>query len=108
MSKERARRRAVREAETAKRAELRARQEAKLARRRGRAQKVAQVLPTRTRWSTDTGLLAAKKRRRYGLVAAGFMLVQFLTWAATPDWWLRVTAAVVSVIAIPVVLAFAS
>jgi hypothetical protein len=106
VSKERARRRAEREAEAARRAALRQRRVATLARRRARRERLLGWLPRRRRGGTGRpSLLAAKRRRRIGLLALGFLLVQFLVWVSTPDWGVRVGVLVVSVLAMPLAAA---
>lgn len=108
MSKERARRRAERGAEAARAAEDRARQAAVAARRQGRRDAVTRLLPLRRWRPAATGLLAAKRRRRIGLLVTGFLLVQFICWVSTPDWGVRVAVLVVSLFALPVVTVLAS
>ncbi|MBA2698353.1 MAG: hypothetical protein H0U61_06215 [Nocardioidaceae bacterium] len=107
MSKERARRRGAREAESARKAEERTRQQAAATRRQARRTQLAKVLPSR-RQSGGAGLLAAKRRRTAGLVLFAFFVVQFLTWVSTPDWGLRGAVLLVSVFAFPLLLAVIS
>jgi hypothetical protein len=107
VSKERARRRAEREAEAARRAQIRDRKVAARLRRQARRKQVSGWLPRRTASRGQGGLLAAKRRRAAGLLGVGFLVVQFLTWVATPDWGLRVAVLLVSVLAVPLVAAFA-
>jgi hypothetical protein len=52
------------------------------------------------------GLLAAKRRRTTGLLLLGFVAIQVLTWAATPDWGLRAAVLLVSLFAFPLVAVF--
>jgi Flp pilus assembly protein TadB len=106
LSKERAKRRAARQAEIAARAAARERRSAAQARRARWWDKLTGWLPHRH--SPAPGLLAAKRRRTWGLVLFAFLVVQALTWLATPDWGLRVAVLLVSLFAVPVVAALAS
>jgi len=54
------------------------------------------------------GSLADKRRRKLGLLAGGFLLVQFICWVSTPDWGVRVAVLLVSLFALPVVTVLAS
>ena len=105
MSKERAQRRARREAEAAKRQAERERRAAVEARRRARRKRLVGWLPQRTRIRSQGGLLAAERRRRVGMLVVGFLVLQFLTWVSTPDWGLRAAVLLVSVLAVPLVAA---
>ena len=105
MSKERALRRARREAEAAQRAAERERQAAAQARSRARRERWLGWLPRRTRTRVQGGLLAARRRRRVGMLVVSFLVVQFLTWVSTPDWGLRAAVLLVSVLAVPLVAA---
>jgi hypothetical protein len=106
LSKERAKRRAVREAELAARAVERERRAAAQARRAGWWDKLTGSFPRRR--GPAPGLLAAKRRRAWGLVVFGFFVVQLLTWLATPDWGLRIAVLLVSLFAVPVLAALTS
>jgi hypothetical protein len=110
MSKDRAVRRAAREAELAEQQARRERERAEEARRLARKATFAKVVPRpATRFSGSTGgVLAARRRRRVGLLAVGFVVVQVLTWAWTPDWGLRVAVIIASLFAIPVVAVLSS
>jgi len=103
MSKERSVRRAAREAELAERQARRAREQIVAARRHAVKQTFARAIPRPAQRSGSTGVLAAKRRRRIGLLAVGFAVVQVLTWAWTPDWGIRIAVIVASLFAIPVV-----
>lgn len=101
MSKERARRRSAQQAELAARTAARADAEAAAARRRRLVQPVvsaASRLVPRPR----PGLLAARRRRSWGLLALGFVVVQILAWATTADWGVRAAVLVASLFAVPV------
>ncbi len=107
MSKERARRRAEREAEAARLAAGRAKQAEVAARRQVRRDGMTRLVPMRNRRPGAVGLLAAKRRRKLGLLAAGFFFVQFVCWVSTPDWGMRVAVLVVSVFALPMITVLA-
>jgi Flp pilus assembly protein TadB len=111
VSKERARRRAEREAAAA---EERARREAKAQRAAARAELTGTVAAplrrTRTsasRWYRRTypkGDPFARRRRRQTLVVVAIVLVvQILTWWLTPSWALRIGVLGISVLIAPVV-----
>ena len=105
MSKDRAVRRAAREAELAAQAQDRARRTVRSARwDRAKARVAALVSPLRRR--SRGGALAARRRRTVGLMVFGFVGVQALTWAVTPDWGTRVAILLVSLFAAPVVAVF--
>lgn len=106
MSKDRARRRAAREAEVAARAAERERRAAAQARRNVWWSRLTGWLPKRG--GRAPGLLAAKRRRTAGLLILGFLVTQVLTWSATPDWGLRFAVALVSLFAFPLIAVFAT
>jgi hypothetical protein len=113
VSKERAIRRAAREAEREKRAAQRTRVEAARARRRDRAARWRRRLAWlpgvgAPRWSKSTGPLATKRRRIWGFVAFCFLVVQFLTWMVTPSWGMRAAVLVVSIFAFPLAAVLSS
>jgi hypothetical protein len=78
-------------------AAVRAKQAEVAARRQGRRDAMKRL------WS-----LADKRRRKLGLLAGGFLLVQFICWVSTPDWGVRVAVLLVSLFALPVVTVLAS
>ncbi len=109
MSKERAIRRTAREAELAEQRAQREREQAKQTRRFAWRTTLSKVVPwPATRSSSASGVLAARRRRRVGLLAVGFVIVQVLTWAWTPDWGVRVAVLIASIFALPVVAVLAS
>ncbi|MEP6667100.1 MAG: hypothetical protein ABJA81_11690 [Nocardioidaceae bacterium] len=108
MSKERAVRRAVRDAEREKRVAERARVEAAAARRSQFWGRLTRWVPRPTVWARSSGPLAAKRRRRLGLLTFGFFVVQLLTWIVTPSWGVRVAVLLVSLFALPVAAVLAS
>lgn len=106
MAKERARRRAAREAEAQQQREARAR-------RRARQQRVARMrgaigaaIPDAPRRAP--GLLAARRRRRIFAFALAIVAIQALLWPFLPSWGARLLALVLTVVAAPIawVLAF--
>lgn len=109
MSKERAVRRAAREAELIEQRGRRERARAEEARRVARRATFGGAVPRpMKRFSGSTSALAARRRRRVGLLAVGFVVVQVLTWAWTPDWGVRVAVIIASLFAIPVVAVLSS
>jgi Flp pilus assembly protein TadB len=102
MSKERQRRREERERQQAIAAAERERREVKRRRRQQRMRAVRDALPKRTRWNTQQGRLADKRKRRAGLLIAIFVVVQVVTWLMTPNWYARGAALIVCLFALPV------
>ncbi|GIH74128.1 hypothetical protein [Planobispora longispora] len=108
MSKERARRRAEREAEQARQAALRAEREARLARRRGRLGRVVALLPNRpARIATQRGIKARRRRAQNGVVAVLFLIVQAIAWLLWSEWPARLGVFVVSLLLVPVLVTVA-
>lgn len=106
MAKERARRRAEREAAAERDREARAR-------RRARQQRVDRVRGALASAVPDAprrapGLLAARRRRRLLVFALGVLLIQVVLWPLLPSWGARVLALVLTLVAAPIawVLAF--
>ncbi|MCW2785069.1 MAG: hypothetical protein JWP74_1586 [Marmoricola sp.] len=110
MSKERARRREVREHAAAAQADVRAAQQARAARRsrRGVALRrlVAPLLPG-SRPGQQTGVLAQRRRTRMNLIVASLLFAQVVIWIVRPDWQARLAGVVIAAIAFPVIAAFA-
>lgn len=105
MSKDRARRRAAREAQLEAEAAPRAERRARTARRDAIASRLTAIVRSRRRRS-PVGPLAWKRRRAVGLLLLGFVVTQALAWAVTADWGMRVAVAVASLFALPVVAVF--
>jgi hypothetical protein len=107
VSKERARRRAEREHAAAATRAARERRDRREARRRaGRAAWRAR-LPRRTRWRRQQGLLARRRRIENGVILGLYLTVQAVVWLATDDPWIRVTAALLGILAMPVLVTLA-
>jgi hypothetical protein len=106
MSKERAQRRAEREREAAIRSAARAAEAERHERKRARAQAVRRHttdrLPGLRPVGRDTGALARRRRRQRRLLLALLVALNILVWVVRPDWEARLAAAVVSVLAFPV------
>jgi Flp pilus assembly protein TadB len=100
VSKERARRRAERERETALRIAARRRDEQRRARARGRKQALTGWLPRR---HATPGVLAARRRAELTATIGLLFLVNVLVWLVRPDWAARLAALVVSLVVFPVV-----
>ncbi|MFZ9987399.1 MAG: hypothetical protein ACO3ID_00395 [Candidatus Nanopelagicales bacterium] len=101
MAKERARRRAEREAAAAKERQARARKRA----RRERLDKVkgavTAAVPDKPR--VTPGLLARKRRRRLLAFALAVVAICALTWPFLPSWSARIVVLVLALLAAPVV-----
>lgn len=110
MSKDRARRREIREREAVAKAEARATADARAARRRGRravwSRRFAMLTPGGPT-GQQTGILARRRRTRLNLIFSALLLVQVIVWVVRPDWQARLGALVISLIAFPVIAAFA-
>lgn len=100
MSKERARRRAVRQAEAARRAAVASRRSARQVARRRRRQRwrvaTRSALPWRPgqRWSRRT-------RAQRAVVLALLLGVFVVTWMITPSWSIRLAVLLVALLATP-------
>ncbi len=99
VSKERARRRAERERETAVRAAARARDAERRARSAARRQRFTGLLP---RARLLPGELAARRRKEVAATIAILVALNVLVWIVRPDWEARFGAAVVSLLLAPV------
>jgi hypothetical protein len=105
MSKERARRREVRKREAVARAAQAQRQAERAARRRAREAALRRrILPFTT--GRQTGILARRRRSRLNLIVAFLLFSQVVVWVVRPDWQARFGAALVALIAFPVIAAF--
>ena len=100
MSKERARRREVREREAAIVRAARAREAEKRERRTARTRALSGLVPKRH--SRQTGPLAERKRRQVGVTAAVLLALNVLVWVFVPDWSVRALILAVSLLAAPV------
>ncbi|MCB8958479.1 MAG: hypothetical protein H6529_18635 [Nocardioides sp.] len=100
MSKERARRRAEREREAAVVAAARAAEAERKERRDARVRAVTSRLPTRRR--RPGGILAERRRKQNGALLAALVAINVLVWILSDDWALRLAAAIVSILAAPV------
>ncbi|MEU9885727.1 hypothetical protein AB0M95_12075 [Sphaerisporangium sp. NPDC051017] len=109
MSKERARRRAEREAEHARQAAARAEREARLARRRARWNRLTgrvprPIRPRLIRVARQGGLIARRHRAQNAVVAVLFVLVQALAWILLDGWAARAGVLVLSLLLVPVLV----
>ncbi|WP_148574400.1 hypothetical protein [Nocardioides caldifontis] len=105
MSKERARRRAAREHEAALRAAARAAEQERRERREARVRALKARTSGRVRVTPvgrPTGSLAARRRRQTWWLVAGLVVANALLWFVRPDWEARLGAAVLTVLAFPV------
>ena len=105
MSKERARRRAVREHEAALKAAARAAELERRERRDARRKALKARTSGRVRVTPvgrPTGTLATRRRRQDWWLVAALVAANALLWFVRPDWEARLGAAVVTVLAFPV------
>src|SRR4051794_12636 len=105
MSKERARRRAVREHEAALRTAARASELERRERQAARKRAVRSATTDRIRFlpvGQDTGVLAGRRRRRTTMLVVVLVCLNILVWVVRPDWASRLGALVVTVLAFPV------
>jgi hypothetical protein len=100
VSKERARRRAERERAAAVLAAARAAEAERKERRDARLRALASRLPQRRRG--PAGILAERRRKQNGALAAVLVAINVLVWILSDDWALRLAAIVVSLLAAPV------
>jgi hypothetical protein len=99
-------RRAERQREVEQRRAAAERRQAKQVRRRSA---LATVTPRwqRTRWRRQQGLLARRRRIENGVILCLVLASQVSVWLLTPDWWLRSAAALLALIATPVLVTLA-
>ncbi|MGI5270839.1 hypothetical protein ACQEUU_16915 [Nonomuraea sp. CA-218870] len=104
MSKERARRRAEREAERARAIRLNEERQARGARRRAA---LARLVPRPVRVARQGGLLARRHRAQNAVVALGFLLLQALAWLLWGSPLISFGVLVFSLLLLPVLVTLA-
>ncbi|MCG5212451.1 hypothetical protein [Streptosporangium sp. KLBMP 9127] len=104
MSKERARRRAAREAERARAAEVSAAREARRARRRRFRGRLAALLPRPIRVVRQGGVLARRRRAQNGVVAVLFLIIQLIAWLLLSSWAAWFGVLVLSLLLLPMLV----
>ncbi|MFG1944509.1 hypothetical protein [Nonomuraea sp. NPDC048826] len=104
MSKERARRRAEREAERALAARRNEERQARAARRRAA---LGRLVPRPVRVARQGGLLARRQRAQNAAVALAFLIVQFLAWLLWGSPLLSFAVLVFSLLLLPVLVTLA-
>ena len=104
MSRERALRRAERAQRAEREAAARAKRDQRLARQRATRQAVRDRVPQRIRWHGQQGILSRRRRRQNSLILLALIVSQCVVWLFTDDPWLRVTAAVLALLATPVLV----
>jgi hypothetical protein len=108
VSKDRARRRDEREQAAAVRRVAAQRRRARADRRRERRRAVIAPISPRVRhrrhWYGQQGILAQRRRMQNGVILCLILASQLVVWLLTPDWYVRATAAVLAVIATPVIV----
>ena len=102
MSKERARRRAARERETAMKAAGRAAEAERRERREARRKAIRRVTAGFTPAGKQTGILARRRRIQTSLLVAFLLAVNILVWVVRPDWAARLAVLIFSVLTAPV------
>jgi hypothetical protein len=105
VSKERAQRRAAREHEAALRTAAKASEQERRERQAARKRAVKAATIDRVRFATvgrDTGELARRRRVQTTMLVVVLVCLNILVWVVRPDWEARLGAAVVSVLAFPV------
>jgi Flp pilus assembly protein TadB len=101
VAKERARKRAEREAAAAKEREQRARKRARKERVDRAKAKVSSAIPDRPK--TAPGLLARRRRRRLLTFALAIIAIQIIVWPFLPSWGARLLLLALTLLAAPVV-----
>jgi Flp pilus assembly protein TadB len=101
MAKERARKRAEREAAQAVEREKRARKRVRRERIDRGKRAVASLVPDAPK--RTPGLLARKRRRRLFAFALGIVAICALTWPFLPSWTARLVVLVLALLAAPVI-----
>ncbi|MGI5292364.1 hypothetical protein ACQEVF_54965 [Nonomuraea polychroma] len=107
MSKERARRRAEREAERARAIQANEERQARLARWRALRSSIGRLTPRPVRVRRPGGLLARRHRTQNVLVALGFLIVQAIAWMLWGSFFASFAVLVLSVLLVPVVVTLA-
>ena len=105
MSKERATRRAEREREIAAKQAARAAAQERAERSRARRQALTGWVPRRA-GGRPTGILAERRRTRLRLLVSALVLVQVLVWIFREDWPSRLAALAVTLLLLPLLIAF--
>ncbi|MEU6710879.1 hypothetical protein ABZ897_05300 [Nonomuraea sp. NPDC046802] len=104
MSKERARRRAEREAERARAAQVNEERQARRARRRAL---LARLTPRPVRFYRQGGLIARRHRAQNVVAGAGFLIVQAIVWLIWGSLPVSLAVLVFSLLLAPVVMTLA-
>ncbi|HET6563132.1 MAG TPA: hypothetical protein VFG72_14760 [Marmoricola sp.] len=105
MSKERARRRELREHEAGLKAAARAAEQERRERQAARSRALRARTTDRLRVrpaGRQSGVLAQRRRRQDAALVAVLLFLNVLVWIARPDWESRLGALVVTVLAFPV------
>ncbi|MFG2000130.1 hypothetical protein ACGFNU_13360 [Spirillospora sp. NPDC048911] len=102
MSRERAKRRAEREAAAARAAAEHAERQAKAARWRERRRRLTAVIPRPVRVRRQGGELARKRRVQNRVVLGFFLAVQIAGWFLLTTWGARLALLALSIFLVPV------
>jgi hypothetical protein len=105
VSKERAKRRAVREAEAARRAADAARRTARQVARRRRSTRRRLALRSALPWRP--GQRFSRRTRTQRAAVAGILLgILIITWLVTPSWSIRIAVLLAALVATPALITF--
>ena len=86
---------------------MRERRAARVARRRAHAEALRSVLPRRTRWRRQQGLLARRRRTENALIVLLYLAAETVVWLLFPDPWVRAAAVLLGLLALPVLVTLA-
>jgi hypothetical protein len=107
VSKERARRRAEREAVAARAEKVRTVRLERAARRRALLARLRRLVPAPVRHRRQGGVLARRRRAQNGGVFLVFLAVQCLAWLLCSTWTARLAVFGLSIFLVPVVVTLA-
>lgn len=109
MSKQRAQRRAEREALLAQQQAVRQRRDVRRVRRTAIKAVVVPPRPTRLPFGRrgQQGILARRRRRQNFVIGGLFVVSQVFVWLFTDDPWWRATGALIGVLSLPVLVTLA-
>ena len=65
------------------------------------------MLPRRTRWRRQQGLLARRRRTENALIVLLYLAAETVVWLLFPDPWVRAAAVLLGLLALPVLVTLA-
>ena len=104
MSRERALRRTERQQQKDRETAARLRREQRVARQRATRAALRPRLPRRTRWRGQQGILARRRRLQNAVILLLLLATQSVVWLISGDPWVRATAALLTLLATPVLV----